>query len=294
MANAVGLIRESIWRDRDFRALPRTAQAAYIQVLSQKDLDCAGVLTLHIDFLTKGCDEMSAENLWHDLKILEQARFIVVDENTDELLIRSYVRLISAPCRNAWKGAQKAAKMIVSPKIRSALAIELRRIGRADATDLATIIDAGYTPSEPPSNPLPTPSEPPTPFEPPSNPLSPDQSSSSVTYVDGWVGGSRARAHAREEPPPPPCPRHGENYEHDENCRHCKKLREYDEAETKRRESARRESARIRRQIGDNCLYCDDNHLREIPGGVIRCTHNPETFEQVSIHDPNPAASDDL
>ena len=39
MANAAGLIHESIWRDDDWRQLSRGAQALYMQLLSQKEVD---------------------------------------------------------------------------------------------------------------------------------------------------------------------------------------------------------------------------------------------------------------
>jgi hypothetical protein len=44
MANAAGFIQESIWRDPHWRQLSRSAQALYMQLLSQKELDCAGIL----------------------------------------------------------------------------------------------------------------------------------------------------------------------------------------------------------------------------------------------------------
>lgn len=268
MANAVGLIRESIWRDRDFRALPRTAQATYFQILSQKDLDCAGVLTLHVDFLAKGCDEMTVENLWHDLKILEQARFIVVDSDTDELLIRSYARLVSAVNRNAWMGARKAAKMVVSPKIRPVLACELRRIGRADADELANDIDPGQTPSEPRPNPVLTPSPPRTPSERGSNPLSPDQSRPDLTYVGGWVG---------EDPPPTTCPKHPNGT--DTPCGGCQTARKANEAWTVAHERRVATERQALRAAIDACAYCEPTGLRETPAGMTRCTHNPDTFD---------------
>ena len=43
MANAAGMLKESIWRDKEFRALPRGAQATYAQLISQKELDRAGM-----------------------------------------------------------------------------------------------------------------------------------------------------------------------------------------------------------------------------------------------------------
>ncbi len=55
MANAAGFIHESIWRDDHWRILSRPAQALYMQLLSQKELDCAGILPLPPNKWAKGC-----------------------------------------------------------------------------------------------------------------------------------------------------------------------------------------------------------------------------------------------
>lgn len=56
MANAAGLIHESIWRNPEWRYLSRGAQALYMQLLSQKEVDCAGVLPLQPAKWAKGCN----------------------------------------------------------------------------------------------------------------------------------------------------------------------------------------------------------------------------------------------
>lgn len=272
MANAVGLIRESIWRDRDFRALPRTAQATYLQVLSQKDLDCAGVLILHIEYLTKGCDEMSVDNLWHDLKILEQTRFLFVDSDTDELFIRSYIRLVAVRSPNMWKAVKRRAKYIESLKIRSVLAGELRRLGKPDADDLANEITAGQNPSGTHPEPIRNPSERGNPSErvpePPAYGLRLTAISPSV---GGWVGRAPDGA--------PSCPKHPTGPKHDEPCRDCQRIREHTEATQAARAAAEIEERRAHRAAINDCPYCDDNGLRELDDNTLtRCSHNPDTF----------------
>jgi hypothetical protein len=61
----------------------------YLQLLSTKDLDTAGVLTLHPELLAKGCTEMTPADVLADIEELEQARFVVVDIDTFEVLVRS-------------------------------------------------------------------------------------------------------------------------------------------------------------------------------------------------------------
>lgn len=153
MANAAGMLKESIWRDKDFRALPRTAQATYCELISQKDLDRAGMQPLQVAKWAKGCDEITDADLWTDLKVLEVHRFVFVDEDTDELFIRSYMRhceVVRYP--NILKNALRCAGMVASKKLRHELAKELRRLRKADAERVADDIDPGEI-TEPQPNP---------------------------------------------------------------------------------------------------------------------------------------------
>lgn len=154
MANAAGMLKESIWRDKEFRALPRTAQATYAQLISQKELDRAGMQPLQVSKWVKGCHEIDTDALETDLATLEAHRFIFVDEDTDELFIRSYMRhadIVRYP--NILKNALRCAGMVASEKLRRELAVELRRLRKADATRVADQIDPDPpNPSETPSN----------------------------------------------------------------------------------------------------------------------------------------------
>lgn len=142
MANAGGMLKESIWRDKEFRALPRTAQATYAQLISQKELDRAGIQPLQVAKWAKGCNDFTDADLWADLKVLEVHRFVFVDEDTDELFVRSYMRhcdIVRYP--NILKNALRCAGMVASERLRHELAKELRRLRKADAERVADDID---------------------------------------------------------------------------------------------------------------------------------------------------------
>lgn len=142
MANAGGMLKESIWRDKEFRALPRTAQATYAMLLSQKELDRAGVQPLQVAKWAKSCDEITESDISDDLKVLEEHRFAFVDDDTDELFIRSYMRHCDVGrYPNILKNALRCAGMVASEKIRRELAAELRRLRKADAARKADEID---------------------------------------------------------------------------------------------------------------------------------------------------------
>ena len=146
MANAAGLVQESIWRDPDFRRIRRTAQTLYVQLLSQKELDCAGILPLQPDKWATGCDELTVEQVWDDLNVLQGARFVFYDIDTYEAFIRSYMRgsnVLKVP--NMFKSALRSARLVGSPMLRCELALELRRVQRAEASGVADEIDPNIT-----------------------------------------------------------------------------------------------------------------------------------------------------
>jgi hypothetical protein len=252
MANAAALINEGLWRkDKEFQRLPRLAQCTFCQILSQKDLDTAGGLTLHLELLAKACDELTVEQLMADLAVLEERRFVFVDYDTDELLVRSYVRLVSAvggAKNRAWLSVPKNARLIASPKLRHELAVELRRVRRQDASELADEIDPLLTPSGPPSDPVGTPSD----FEGGPNP---HRQVPVPVLVSPSVGGS-----VGERPPRPECSDHDENS--DISCGRCMRRRRWDEkyAEVVKAEEAvlrkQQRSAAIKTQL--DCPDCDE------------------------------------
>lgn len=261
MANAAALINEGLWRkDKAFQALPRLAQCTFLQVLSQKDLDCAGVLTLYLELLAKGCNELTVDQLEADFATLETARFLFVDYDTDELLIRSYVRLVSVKSPNARKSAFKSARLVVSEKIRHELAAELRRLRRSDADALADEIDPNPTPPGPHRKPIATPSEWDTPSESHSEPPRSVPVVGHLTSVGTSVG----------EGPRPNCSKHKENYTGG-SCTPCQRRREWDEAHAAAAEAAEKARRSAIFEAVRNCPLCDDHGRIETDDGLKYC-----------------------
>lgn len=272
MANAGALINEGLWRkDKEFQQVPRLAQCTFCQVLSQKDLDTAGVLTLHLELLAKGCDELTIEQLRADFTELERRRFLFVDYDTDELFIRSYLRLVSSRNRNSWMSVPKNSRMVASPKIRHELAQELRRLRRKDASELADEIDPVTTPSGPRPDPVGTPSEPGT----PSRPRRDGDSLELVLDLESpSVGGTGGEA------PRPECHVHEENS--DTACIPCMRRREWDEQHAERSEAdeldRRRAAKAAAVEARQKCAMCDDDGWALADDGTpqdpaVKCQH---------------------
>jgi hypothetical protein len=236
----------------------------YCQVLSQKDLDTAGVLTLHLDLLAKACKELTPEKVKADFAELESAEFLFVDYDSDEILVRSYVRRVSATSRknNAWKSVPKNARMLASEKLRHQLANELRRLEWPEAAALADEIDPLPTPLEPPPNPLGSGLKNGRGSEGGPNPHSqvPVESRKSPSVV-GSVGVS-----AR-----PKCSKH--ETDTDENCRACMRRRLWDEQHASEIATGELEERRRRKQIATNCPSCDDAGWVLNTDPAVKCDH---------------------
>lgn len=144
-----GRVLSKIWRDPDFRALSESAQRLYLLLLSQPNVSNAGTLPLQINKWAKGCDSTTDEDIRRSMAELAHRDFAYFDDDTEEALIRSYIRndgVLKQP--NIVKNALRCARAIESGYLRLAMAMELRKIGRGDSRALADEIDPEGTASE--------------------------------------------------------------------------------------------------------------------------------------------------
>lgn len=151
MARDHARIECSIWEDdEDFTALSGPAMLLYFFLLSQRELSYAGLLPLRLRRWTKklpfGADEVAAA-----LAELDARRFLVVDRDAEEVLIRSLIRR-----DGIWRQPQVLAAAlresfaITSEVLRSALAAELRRLpaevtGPAPEMTAAALLAGAHT-----------------------------------------------------------------------------------------------------------------------------------------------------
>lgn len=280
MVNSVGMIKGSIWGDPEFRSLPRHAQCMYAQLLSLK-VDRAGMLPLHVAHWAKGCDELTESEVWDDLKLLAARRFIVLDEDTDEVFIRTYMRHNQMGKYPQFvKAAIRAARLVESPILRAEVAVELTKLGRPEASACAAELNGAGTLPEPFENPAGTVPEG---FSNPAVTVNP-----SGTVREGWGSGSGSGTGSPSvggyvgEAPAETCPKHPNGSS--QPCGPCRQARRSFEAWTDAQAAADAERRATRRKQIDACPYCDDNALREIPGGVTRCSHDPSTFSTEASH----------
>ena len=128
MAREYARIMTAIWRNPEFRALSETQQRGYLFLVTQPDISAAGVLALRVRRWADMASSSSPDSLAQVLKELEAGRFIVVDWDVEELLIRSFIR---------WDGGfnnpkrkpviVRDAEAVESGRVRRALAAEFER-----------------------------------------------------------------------------------------------------------------------------------------------------------------------
>lgn len=136
MARGHGRILTRIWDDPDFIVLAPELQRLYLFLISQPNLNHAGLLPLTLKRWSLKAHGLTPDLLLSQLTVLGFAGFVVVDETTEELLVRSFVRN-----DGVWKQPQVMGAMvsgaleISSHQLRWALLDEVDRIPLDELSD---------------------------------------------------------------------------------------------------------------------------------------------------------------
>lgn len=129
MARDHASIRIDIWNDDDFRALTVHAQFLYLQLLSSATLSYAGVADWRPVRLAALSHDATKQNVQAAADELAGRSFVVVDDETEEVLIRSFLKhdgLLHKP--NVTKAMVTAFSKIASPTLRGVIVWELSKL----------------------------------------------------------------------------------------------------------------------------------------------------------------------
>ncbi|HEU5223461.1 MAG TPA: hypothetical protein VFU07_07245 [Candidatus Lumbricidophila sp.] len=138
MPKEYGQLRHDIWSDDDWLNLTVPAQHLYMTLLSDPTLNYCGVADWRIGKLAQRAAENRVVDTFLAAGELSHAHFLVIDEETEEVLIRSYLRhdpLLKNP--RLAVTMSKEYGVIGSRKIRAALVYELGRLKRENPDWLA-------------------------------------------------------------------------------------------------------------------------------------------------------------
>lgn len=135
------------WRDENWTAMSALAQWLYGYLESQSSTNSAGVFPVQVSKWTKAAaDVIPGVPITKDVmavvaKQLVGRRYIVVDHDTEEGVLRTHIRDDKAG-ENVFKGALDIAAQTQSAKLRAVLLREVRSLDRSFSTRELELIDA--------------------------------------------------------------------------------------------------------------------------------------------------------
>lgn len=133
MARHYGRIKTSIWADDDFRDLSDAAQALYMRLLSSASLNLCGVCDWRPKRLAMLARDLTEAKVVKAAQELVSRRYIVIDEDTEEALVRTFIKhesIMANPKLAA--GLDATFSEVVSSKLRRAIGAELLKLRLSD------------------------------------------------------------------------------------------------------------------------------------------------------------------
>ena len=129
MARTHAAIRLDMWGDDDWRSLSLPAQYLYMHLLASPTLNYAGVADWRPARIAGMSEHTTRELIEQAADELEAALFIIVDDETEEVLIRSFLKhdgLLQKP--NVAKAMVTAYTKTVSATLRGVIVFELNKL----------------------------------------------------------------------------------------------------------------------------------------------------------------------
>lgn len=122
MARTHARVQAALWVDEDWRALGAGAQRTYLLLISQPQINNCGVLPLVPKRWARLATDTAVDDLGRWLDELEATGFVVCDWETDEVLVRTFIRhdrIEDQP--NLTKAAKRQFEEIESTRIQHVL-----------------------------------------------------------------------------------------------------------------------------------------------------------------------------
>lgn len=127
MARSHVRLQFGLWRKPGHTEVSKDARFLYVTILGDEALNQAGVVIMRPPAWAEDA-AMTADEAVAALDELEAREFVVIDDHTHELLVRTFIRndgVVDQP--NVLRNALAIALRVRSPKLRRAIAVELRK-----------------------------------------------------------------------------------------------------------------------------------------------------------------------
>lgn len=275
MAREHARVKLSIWDDDEFRQLSPAAQHLYFLLLTSPKLDYCGVTDWRPARIAQFAGGWTAWAVEVAAQELSEQRYIVIDTDSEEVLLRSFVRndeLLEQP--NLAVAMKKAHTSIASSALRGIVIHELIRLHQdrpelkgwsrvPDMLERASLDPSNHPTFEasdnPSGNPFPIPSGNPSGWVSPTTATTTSPSTAPATPTGKTDGDNLGEERPvtlqpanATEPPDEICTRHPDGNPKDEPCQGCKAVND-----RKARRIARLD-AKARRELEQAIRECPD------------------------------------
>jgi hypothetical protein len=135
MARTHARLKLAMWADEDFRDLPGESQWLYMLLMTSSGLSYAGVADWRPARIAPMAVDVSPDRVESAAVELEQNHYIVIDRDTEEVLVRSFIRndgLMEQP--NVAAAMVKAYGAIASRTLQAVIVHELKRLYKEEPT----------------------------------------------------------------------------------------------------------------------------------------------------------------
>ena len=129
MARDHARIRLDIWADEDFTNLPSTSQWLYKRLLTHGALAYCGVVEWRPKRLAQSASDLTETDVEMFAVALEDGNFLIIDRDSEECLIRSFVK--HDGLLDKWNLAAAVARTftaVASKPLRGVIVHELKRL----------------------------------------------------------------------------------------------------------------------------------------------------------------------
>lgn len=129
MAREYGQIKTTIWSNPDYLDLTVHEQWLYLHLVTHPALSWCGVTDWRPRHIVPKASGQRLDDIELAANVLTHKRFIVIDEDTEEVLVRSYLRNDGILRKgNMAKAAAKAYTSVASRTLAGVIVHELRRL----------------------------------------------------------------------------------------------------------------------------------------------------------------------
>jgi hypothetical protein len=136
MARSESRTKVSIWSNEDFITLSRQAQRVYWMVYSQPTISLCGVLAFTPGRWSRYASDGTVSDIEDAIADLERSHFVIVDRDTEEVFVRSFMRNDGVWRSPKTRGAARdQVNTVMSKTLREAVAVEMSRLDRESLTD---------------------------------------------------------------------------------------------------------------------------------------------------------------